>query len=289
MNKAYDRLEWGFLEKVLKRLGFAEEWIRMVMQCITTVRYSFLINGKAKGYIAPTRGIRQGDPLSPFLFLLGTEAFSALLEDRANSGFLKGITVCEGTPTIHHLLFADDSLLFGSASIEECTNIRNVLLDYERASGQKVNFEKGSIAFSKGVSPDQKIALADILGVDIVEKHEKYLGLPMYLGKKRTETFSFIKEKLKKKIEGWQGKLLSSAGKELLIRVVAQALPSYAMSCFLLPKEFCDSLHQLCAKFWWGSSPKKKKIHWLSWDRLCIPKEEGGMGSKIYMLIIWLC
>ena len=83
-----------------------------------------------------------------------------------------------------------------------------------------------------------------------MEKHEKYLGLPTVVGKNRTETFSFIKEQLSQKLEGWQGKLLSGAGKDILIRVVAQTLPSYTMSCFLLPKTFCNTLHQMCARFW---------------------------------------
>lgn len=90
----------------------------------------------------------------------------------------------------------------------------------------------------------------DSIGVTIVEKHKKYLGLPTYVGRNKSETFAYIKERVNTKLHGWQGKLLSGAGKELLIRVVAQTLPSYAMSCFLLPKGFCDSLHQLCAKFW---------------------------------------
>lgn len=134
--------------------------------------------------------------------------------------------------------------------------------------------------FSKNVPVDLQQCLAEHLGMVIVAKHEKYLGLPTYVGRKKTATFSYIKESLSKKLEGWQGKLLSSAGKDLLIRVVAQALPSYAMSCFLLPKQFCDTLHQMCANFWWGSKSENKKIHWMSWKCLCQPKEVGGMGFR---------
>ncbi|XP_024196088.1 uncharacterized protein LOC112199282 [Rosa chinensis] len=280
MSKAYDRMEWVFLETVLIRLGFDESWIHVIMQCVKTVRYSFLINGQPRGYLTPTRGLRQGDPLSPYLFLLGTEVFSALLEHKVSQGQLQGVQICAEAPTIHHLLFTDDSLLFGKASLEESSQIQDVLVDYELASGQKVNFSKSNIVFSKKVCSSLQQQIADSLGVAIVDKHEKYLGLPTYLGRNKTETFAYLQESLNKKLEGWQGKLLSSAGKDLLIRVVAQALPSYTMSCFLLPKNCCDSLHQKCAKFWWGSKGENRKIHWLSWDRLCQPKEASGMSFR---------
>ncbi|KAL6191818.1 hypothetical protein ACLB2K_038207 [Fragaria x ananassa] len=104
--------------------------------------------------------------------------------------------------------------------------------------------------------------------------------MPTYVGRSKTETFAYIKERLGQKLEGWQSKILSGAGKDLLIRVVAQALPSYSMSCFLLPKSFCASLHQKCARFWWASKQDDRKIHWMSWDRLCRPKDNGGMGFR---------
>lgn len=116
MSKAYDRIEWSFLEAVLSRFGFDESWIQVIMQCVTTVRYSFLINGQPRGFLTPTRGLRQGDPLSPYLFLLCAEGFSALLQHKVSQGLLRGITICPSAPTIHHLLFADDSLLFGKAT-----------------------------------------------------------------------------------------------------------------------------------------------------------------------------
>ncbi|XP_061993305.1 uncharacterized protein LOC133711157 [Rosa rugosa] len=280
MSKVYDRMEWSFLEAVLLRLGFAESWVGVIMKCVTTVKYAFLINGQPRGHLTPTRGLRQGDPLSPYLFLLCTKVFSALLERKVGNGELQGLKVSEGAPTIHHLLFAYDSLLFGKATLHECLHIQNVLHDYELASGQQINFSKSSIVFSKRVPEVDKCAIAGFLGVSIEPKHEKYLGLPTYLGRNRTKPFAYIKERLSKKLAGWQGKLLSSAGKDLLIRVVAQALPSYAMSCFLLLKEFCDDLHQMCARFWWGSKSNERKIHWMSWERLCRSKEEGGMGFR---------
>ena len=150
-------------------MGFQAHWVQLIMQCVTTVKYSFLINGKPCGSLTPSRGLRQGDPLSSYLFLLCGEAFSALLDSRAAQNQLQGITVCEGAPVIHHLLFFDDSMLFGKASVEECVSIQSVLIDYEKASGQKVNYAKSNIVFSKGVPESVCSQLASILGVSIVE------------------------------------------------------------------------------------------------------------------------
>ncbi|KAL6141778.1 hypothetical protein ACLB2K_060065 [Fragaria x ananassa] len=221
MRKAYDRMEWVFLKAVLLRLGFCGVWVDLIMQCVPTVRYSFLINGKPCGSLTPFRGLRQGDPLSPYLFLLCAEVFSTLLENRVEEGALQGIRVCDGASVITHLLFADDSLLFGRASLAECLCMKSVLEDYEAASGQQVNFSKINIVFSKAVAVDLRNSLEDVFSVGVVAKHEKYLGLPTVVGRNKTDTFGYIKEQLSKKLEGWQGKLLSSAGKDILIRVVA--------------------------------------------------------------------
>ncbi|KAM1271171.1 hypothetical protein ACFX2J_032018 [Malus domestica] len=113
-----------------------------------------------------------------------------------------------------------------------------------------------------------------------MERHERYLGLPTFMGKNKLQTFAYIKERVHKRLSGWKGKRLRGVRRELLVKVEAQVLPTYAMNCFLLPKTFCDELHQLMAPFWWDSDPDSRKIHWKSRDKLCIAKLEGGMGFR---------
>ena len=110
MSKAYDRVEWSFLKDVMVRMGFNSKWIALVMECITSVSYSLLVNGEPHGHITPTRGIRQGDPLSPYLFLLCSEGLHRLIQAVANNGDIKGVSICRNGPKLTHLLFADDSL-----------------------------------------------------------------------------------------------------------------------------------------------------------------------------------
>ena len=105
MSKAYDRVEWLFLEKILLKMGFQESWVRMIMDCITTVSYSILVNGEHKGLIRPSRGLRQGDSLSPFLFHFCAEGLHALLSKAANNGEIRGYFLCRASPKITHIFF----------------------------------------------------------------------------------------------------------------------------------------------------------------------------------------
>ena len=107
MSKAYDRVEWLFLEKILLKMGFQESWVRMIMDCITTVSYSILVNGEHKGLIRPSRGIRQGDSLSPFLFLFCAKGLHALLSKEANDGEIREYFLCRASPKITHIFFCE--------------------------------------------------------------------------------------------------------------------------------------------------------------------------------------
>ncbi|XP_004297906.1 PREDICTED: putative ribonuclease H protein At1g65750-like [Fragaria vesca subsp. vesca] len=151
---------------------------------------------------------------------------------------------------------------------------------YERASGQQVNYSKSSVVFSRNLPDELKQILALELRVTKVHEHDKYLGLPFRVGKSKMDKFSYLQEKVTNKLVNWKSQILSCAGKTVLIKVVAQTMPTYAMNCYLLPKILCDNIHKLCASFFWGDSETKKKIHWQSWVKLCLTKEEGGMGFK---------
>ena len=135
MSKAYDRVEWKFLELMMKRMGFADNWVALVMECVSTVSYSILINGEPSSIIHPARGLKQGDPLSPFLFFFCTEGLHSLIQHAAASGHIRGVSICKKGPRLTHLFFANDSLLFCRASIAECHKIHALLGSYERASG----------------------------------------------------------------------------------------------------------------------------------------------------------
>jgi hypothetical protein len=150
MSKAYDRVEWVFLEAVMRRLGFTKRWIHLIMGCVRSVSYSIIINGCLVGDIRPSRGIRQGDPISPYLFIIYAEALSALLQQAEKNGVITGVPTSPRGPTLSHLFFVDDSIIFCKANLVEYRRIMRILGIYEKGSGQKLNLQKTSL-FTVGI------------------------------------------------------------------------------------------------------------------------------------------
>ena len=168
MSKAYNRVEWEYMEKVIIKMGFHLRWIQLMMMCITTASYSMLINGEPHRHITPSHGLRQGNPLSSYLFLMCTEGLHGLLSRAANNDDIWGESLCRNGPKITHLLFVDDSLIFYRAKEEECQSLLQVLAKYERASGQQINHIKPTIFFSKSTIADTQTVIQNMLGVNIV-------------------------------------------------------------------------------------------------------------------------
>lgn len=281
MAKAYDRMEWGYLREIMRCMGFAEDWIKLVMLCVSSVRYRVVVNGAVSDIIVPTRGLRQGDPLSPYLFILCAEGLSFLLSRCVRNKSLSACSVARGAPGVSHLFFADDSLIFFKATMGEAQMIKSCLLKYEKMSGQSVNFNKSCMVFSRNVGAHEASLVAAELGVLIVDSIGKYLGLPLGVGKNKKEVLGYLETKLKQRIGGWNKRILSRAGKEILLKCVAQALPTYTMSIYHLPITFCSNLEKIMNRFWWETkSSGGGGVHWLSWSRMCVPKKLGGLGFK---------
>ncbi|XP_060969989.1 uncharacterized protein LOC115713780 [Cannabis sativa] len=281
MSKAYDRIEWNFLEAMLHKLGFENWWTRRLVKCVSSACYTVIHGRHEIGPIIPSRGIRQGDPLSLYLFILCAEGLSAILQRYEARGLLHGCKVANGAPRISHMLFADDSYLYCKATMEETTRVQEVLSKFEEASGQKVNYSKSSIFFSTNTTLSTRNNISQRLGMSIAGTNSLYLGLPSTISRNKTAVFGYLKERVRKRIDGWESKFLSRAGKEILIKTVAQSLPSYAMSVFLIPIDITREMEKIMTKLWWQSSNKSGKgIHWLSWDRLCTHKKKGGMGFR---------
>lgn len=220
------------------------------MRCVRTMSYSFILNGEPRGLINPSRGLRQGDAISPYLLLICAEVFSRLITAAESQQRLHRVKICRAAPSISHLFFVDDSFVFFKANETECHELNAIFFNYEQASGQKINYDKSCIFFSHNVPLDQQVFLAGLLKVIRVDKHDTYLGLPMEISYSKMEAFGFLKDKFQNKLNEWREKYLSASGKEVLIKAVMQSIPNYVMSCFEIPKMLCQDLHQTMAKFW---------------------------------------
>ncbi|CAM8958980.1 unnamed protein product [Rhodiola kirilowii] len=279
MSKAYDRIEWKFLEKMMLQLGFAECWVKKIMLCVESVSYKVKINDHISNIIWPSRGLRQGDPISPYLFLICAEWLTHTINMYREMGLLEGIRVGKRAPIITHLMFADDCMFFLKAKQESVTWISDVLRRYEAVSGQKVNYTKSEGVCSSNVDETFRRAMADRLQIRIVNEHSVYLGLPLIFGNKKVSLLRSVEEKILRKVGDWKYKLLSGAGREILIKSILQAIPLYAMSCFRIPISLCNKMAGDITKFWWHGS-KNKGIHWLRMKQLYKEKGIGGLGFR---------
>ncbi|KAB2621987.1 hypothetical protein D8674_024169 [Pyrus ussuriensis x Pyrus communis] len=280
MQKAYDRVEWDFLDAVMERMGFSSSWRSLINGCISSVKFAVLLNGQAGESFAPSRGLRQGDPLSPYLFILVGEVLSKLIQGAVDQGRLEGVKIGGSGPVISHLFFADDTLLFLRADVKNCRNLRHMLDKFCVASGQKVNLEKSSVFFGANVPKVNADQMGNALGMAVVINPGTYLGVPAIWGRSKKRGLAYVKGRVMEKLQGWKQSTLSRAGKEVLIKAVIQAIPAYPMCIFKFPAAVCQELDALVAGFWWGCKEGAQKIHWVSKEVLGLPKDMGGLGFR---------
>ncbi|KAL5564541.1 hypothetical protein UlMin_027705 [Ulmus minor] len=199
------------------------------MRCVSSISYSFLFNGEVQGSLKPERGLQQGDPLSPFLFVICAHRLSKLLLTYKHQSLFKGVYITPTCPPISHLFFADDSLIFCRAKVEECANLKSCLDSYSKASSQSINFDKSALSFSPNTDTITKEGICHLFGVLQVVSHDLYLGLPTFSMRNKRLQFGYLRDRVVKKLQGWKEKFYSQGGKEVLLKSVIQAIPTYTM------------------------------------------------------------
>ncbi|CAM8900015.1 unnamed protein product [Rhodiola kirilowii] len=279
MSKAYERIEWKFLEKMMIALGFDSCWVEKVMMCVESVKYRVKINDNISDIIKPRRGLRQGDPISSYLFLICAEWLTHTIRMYQELGLIEGIKICKGAPVVLHLMLADDCMIFLKARQDSVGWIKDVLRRYEAVSGLKINYSKSEGVCSSNVKEDFRKMAREGLQIKLVEAHSDYLGLPMLFSNRKAALFRAIEEKAVRKISDWKHRLLSGAGREVLIKLVLQSIPIYAMSCYKIHLSICKKLAGDIIRFWWHEV-KNRGIHWLRAAKLYEEKQFGGLGFK---------
>ena len=253
-------------------MGFPDKWLRWIRECISTPTFSILLNGSPTGFFYNNRGIRQGDPLSPYLFVIVMEFWSICTEMSLTSGRYAPIRR-NSYNFITHLLFADDKLVFSRANKSALTEIKNMLEKFGHYTGLTVNQNKSTIFFSKSCLNQEE--LRSIIGFVEGSFPSKYLGLPLSPTYLKPRHFSSLIDKCRGKLESWSMHTLSFTGRMELIKTVIHGTISYWIHSFQFPKTVCTEIDRMCAKFLW-----KGKLHTWKWDSLRRPKSEAGLGLR---------
>ena len=257
--------------------GFPDITIKLIMHCVSSSSFSILWIGNKLPPFKPTHGLRLGDPLSPYLFILCMEKLSLAINNAVQQGNWEPIHISNSGPKLSHLLFVDDVLLFTKASSSQLHFIRDLFDRFSKASGLKINLHKSRAFYSSGTPRDKIITVTSIFGIRCTTSLDKYLGFPILKGRPKKSDFLFIIEKMQKRLASWKNKLLNKPGRLALASSVLSSIPTYYMQINWLPQSLCDNIDQITQNFIWRDS-NNKGIHLVGWEKNHQTKKIGWLG-----------
>ncbi|XP_024007996.1 uncharacterized protein LOC112083994 [Eutrema salsugineum] len=281
--KAFDTLSWDFLFNCLQGILLPDHYIRCLKACVCTTNFTLGYNGAVHGYFKGKRGLRQGDPLSPYLFVIAMNCLSLMLNQAALDGKFQYHHQCEGTK-LTHLCFADDLLIFIDGSLSSVQNVLQVLREFELRSGLAVSIHK-SCFFSAGLSPEEVQNITETTGLSPGTLPMRYLGVPLCTKKLSIANCEPLLQQIKGKISSWSVKTLSFAGRLQLLNTVIAGITNFWCSNFVLPKLCIRKINSLCSAFLWKGTVEGHHTARISWDQVTMQKSEGGLSIR--NLYVW--
>ncbi|XP_031502657.2 uncharacterized protein LOC116265845 [Nymphaea colorata] len=278
LSKAYDRVNWQFLKNNLKLLGFCSNWTKHIMTVVSTLSSALLINSKEGSWFFTARGLRQGDPLSPYLFIVTMEILNRSMLAYLHLGKIRGRKV-SALSSVHSSFYADDVLVFIEGRKKFFLGLKDCFLEFKACSGLKVNLNKTFVYFFN-LSDFECNRLCAITGWKRDFLPVMHLGLTLQYQAITESPCQHIVMKVNQKLAGWKQKLLSYAERLCLVKHVLTSIPSYWMMVLWIPLSTCHQIEKLCSGFIWGDDLGVKGAHLISWNALCKPKVEGGVGLR---------
>lgn len=276
-SKAFDCVSWSYLEKVQKAMGFCQRWRSWIQCCLSSSSISVLVNGSSTDNFSTSRGLRQGDPLSPFLFLLVAEGFNALMEAAIVHKLFVGVRIGTGNFRISHLQYADDTVILGENTWQNIRAAKFLLKWYELISGLSINFKKSKL-FHVNCTTSWISSAASHLNCKVDKLPTSYLGLPVGASPRNYSFWKPVILRVEKKLCAWKSRLLSVGARLTLVNSVLTSLPLFYCSLFKMPTVVVNKLNSLIRAFFWGQSGNVKKTKWISWEKICLHKSKGGLG-----------
>ncbi|XP_074283121.1 uncharacterized protein LOC141607666 [Silene latifolia] len=278
LQKAYDTIEWEFIEQMLHGLNFPQHFIQLVMQCVTTPTYTLSLNGSNFGYFKGQRGLRQGDPISPLLFTICMEYLTRLINFATTRWPFQYHPLCKNLK-LTHLMFADDLLLFCKGKPQSIWLLMRAFSSFSKASGLALNNAKSEIFFN-GVEEDIKEGIKLVTGFREGKMPFTYLGVPIKAGRLTKHECNALTEKMVTRIRSLGAKKLSYAGRVTLINSVLNTLQNYWAQMFIIPKSIINHIMAICRNYLWDGSTVYQRVPMVAWDKVTLPKKEGGLGIK---------
>lgn len=220
LAKAYDRVEWGVLIHIMSMFGFRPKFRDLVLECISTTKFSILLNGSPFGYFSPGRGLRQGDPMSPALFTIFFDLMSRMLAKANEDGLISGVKISCLSPKVKHLMYADDLVVYSKATLDEAIEISRCLQTYCSWTSKEINWHKSTIHFSSNTAGPVRTAICQSMGIRECQHKERYLGHPLCDFHSKATIYRELLEKMENKISGWKKRALLMAGRTILIKSV---------------------------------------------------------------------
>ncbi|CAL0325278.1 unnamed protein product [Lupinus luteus] len=280
LEKAYDRVNWDFLQKMFFQFGFPVITINLIMWCVRSGKVSLLWNGSRLEAFNPSRGLRQGDPMSSYLFVLCMEKLALLISQKVDSGIWHPIKLSRGGPSISHLLFADDVLLFCKATNSQVRFVSSTLNDFCKASGLKVSADKSKFICSRSVTNRRKNRFMRLCSMRVVGNLGNYLGIPLLQGRVGRAIFDPILEKIQCRLASWKANLLNRAGHLCLGKSVISSIPVYYMQVLWFPNTVCNNINRMTRNFIWSGDVNSRGLHLVSWEVLTRRRRDNGLGIR---------
>jgi mannosylglycoprotein endo-beta-mannosidase len=232
-EKAYDKVRWNFMMEVLRKKNFSGKWVDWMKQIIEGGKVGININGEAGGFFRTHKGLRQGDPLSPFLFNLVSDALSTMLDNARTAGEIKGLMAHLIEGGITHLQYADDTIIFLNMDEQSIIYTKFLLYCFENLSGLKINYQKSEV-YVLGCSEGQTAKVAQMFNCNVGQLPMKYLGVMVHNRHMTASELNYVAAKVEKRIPTWQNVGLSSGGKMILVESCLSSVPNYAMGVYAL-------------------------------------------------------
>ncbi|KAL2893324.1 LINE-1 retrotransposable element ORF2 protein [Bienertia sinuspersici] len=282
LRKAYDTVEWNFIEEMLREMCFPNLFTEWIKECFTSPSFSLVLNGSPNGYFKSCRGLRQGDPLSPLLFVLGMEYLSRILNNLHDDSTFKFHPRCKGIK-LTHMCFADDLIMCCRGERNSVEKLLHCFNEFSRASGLQANNSKTEL-YTSGMKEEEVNKILADSGFKLGKMPFKYLGVPICSKRVNASQCEILIEKMTARIRTWSSRHISFAGRSQLINSVLMSIQQYWAQVFILPASVLQSIEQICRSYLWSGQWSSNRPGYVSWEGVCRPKKEGGLGFRSIQL-----